>query len=81
MFWMLLILLHVAVFLIMNNRDQGKKDLENKINGPFIPVTPSRFSGCRDEEQERIAKRNREAVDEIERAFKTVSTLRKLNKL
>lgn len=78
---MLLIFLHIVVYLLLRTEKGDKKDLEKRVHGPFVPVAPSRFSGCRDREQERIAKRNREAVEEIDRVYKTVGVLKKLKKM
>ena len=90
MLWMFLVLFHIAAYLLMANREQEKKDLEKRVNGSFIPVAPNRFpdhmaeGGYYDSdktERARIAKRNREAVEEIDRVYKTVGALRELNKL
>jgi hypothetical protein len=90
MLWMLIFFVHVAAFLLLKNTESKKRDLEKKIHEPFIPVSPPRFPEYMDEhgnydpdkiERERITQRNGEAMEEIDRVYKTVGTLRKLNKL
>jgi hypothetical protein len=83
----ILLLIHVAVFL-MKNEEYKKKDLEKRINSPVNNAAPNRFtieeSGYYDpdkQERERIARRNRQAVEEIDRVYKMVGALRELNKL
>jgi hypothetical protein len=86
----ILLLIHVVVFLLMKNDEAEKRDLQKRINGPFIPVAPPRFPECVDkhgnynpdkQERERIAKINRDAVTEIDRAYRTVNVLRKLKRM
>lgn len=86
----ILLLIHVVVFLLMKNEEAEKRDLQKRINGPFIPVAPPRFPECVDkhgnydpdrEEREGIAQRNKEAVDEIDRTYRTVNMLRKLKRM
>jgi hypothetical protein len=88
MLWMILVLIHVSVYFLMANREQEKKDIEKRINNPVIHVAPDRFtmkeSGYYDpdkQERERIARRNRDSVEEADRIFKTVGVFRKLNKM
>lgn len=90
MLWMFIFLVHVAAFLILKNDESKKKDLDDRVTRPFVPVAPNRFPECENqvgyydpdrEERAKIAKRNRKAVDEIDRAFKTVCVLKKLKKM
>ena len=86
----ILILLHVVIFLLLKKEKAEKRDLEKRVSGPFVPVAPSRFPECENEagyydpdkkERERIAQRNKDAVDEIDRVYKTVGVLRELKKM
>jgi hypothetical protein len=90
MIWTLLVILHVVVFLLIQNREKEQKSIEKRVQGPFRPKPSPRFPeyvnrhGFYDPDQIERAKntqRIKGAVDEIESAYTKVACLRKLNML